>query len=337
VREQSTGRVQARRFNYQAWGRLSSALLLAWTVLSAAPAAGQKITVAISNPDMSFLSGGVAKYKGFFKEEGLDAELVQITANVSIAALAAGNVDYNLILQSVVTANLRGLPIKVAGILIERPNHVIVANPKINTFAELKGRKVAVSSFGSLTDILARLTAEHFKLTPNKDIQFVAAGSSSGRLAQLESGLVDAAVVTPPSDLVAESRGFKSLVRTQDILVFPVNGVGVHEQKLKNNRGEVKRVLRALLKANRFILDDPKGSIDILQKWGRNTYAAAEQAYTATASNYSRNLLVPPEALEKVVDSTKLNLELKKDVSLGDVFDFSLVREILKEMGEKPS
>jgi NitT/TauT family transport system substrate-binding protein len=297
-------------------------------------ALAQKINIAVSNPDMSFLSGGVAKFKGFFKEEGLDAELVQITANVSIAALASGNVDYNLILQSVVTGNLRGLPIKVAGILIERPNHVIVANPKIARFADLKGRKIAISSFGSATDILARLTVEHFKLNPQKDVQFIAAGSSSGRLAQLESGLVDAAVVSPPSDQVAEARGFKSLVRTRDVLLFPVNGVGLHEQKLRNNRPEVKRVLRALLKANRFILDDRKGAIDILQKWSRTPANVAEQAYAATASNFTRNLLAPRDALEKVIDSTKLNIDLKRDVALGEVFDFSLVREILKEMGE---
>jgi len=297
-------------------------------------ALAQKITIAVSNPDMSFLSGGVAKFKGFFKEEGLDAELVQISANVSVAALAGGNVDYNLILQSVVTGNLRGLPIKVAGILIERPNHVVVVNPKITRFADLKGKKIAVSSFGSATDILARLTVEHFKLNPQKDVQFVAAGGGSGRLAQLESGLVDAAVVAPPSDAVAESRGFKSLVRTRDILLFPVNGVGLHEQKLKNNRGEVKRVLRALLKANRFILDDKKGAIDVLQKWGRTSLAVAEQGYASSASNYSRNLLAPREALEKVIESTKLNIDVKREVPLGDVFDFSLVREILKEMGE---
>lgn len=296
----------------------------------------QKINIAVSNPDMSFLSGGVAKFKGFFKEEGLDAELVQITANVSIAALASGNVDYNLILQSVVTGNLRGLPIKVAGILIERPNHVFVANPKIARFTDLKGRKIAISSFGSATDILARLTVEHFKLNPQKDVQFIAAGSSSGRLAQLESGLVDAAVVSPPSDQVAEARGFKSLVRTRDVLLFPVNGVGLHEQKLRNSRPEVKRVLRALLKANRFILDDRKGAIDILQKWSRTPANVAEQAYAATASNFTRNLLAPRDALEKVIDSTKLNIDLKRDVALGEVFDFSLVREILKEMGETP-
>ena len=299
-------------------------------------AQAQKISIAVSNPDMSFLSGGVAKFKGFFKEEGLDAELVQITANVSIAALAGGNVDYNLILQSVVTGNLRGLPIKVAGILIERPNHVVVVNPKITRFADLKGKKIAVSSFGSATDILARLTVEHFKLNPNRDVQFVAAGGGSGRLAQLESGLVDAAVVAPPSDAVAESRGFKSLVRTRDILVFPVNGVGLHEQKLKNNRGEVKRVLRALLKANRFILDDKKGAVDILQKWGRTSLAVAEQGYASSAGNFSRNLLAPRDALEKVIHSTKLNIDLKREVSPDEVFDFSLVREILREIGETP-
>ena len=299
-------------------------------------AQAQKITIAVSNPDMSFLSGGVAKYKGFFKEEGLDAELVQISANVSVAALAGGNVDYNLILQSVVTGNLRGLPIKVAGILIERPNHVLMVNSKIARVTDLKGKKIAISSFGSATDILARLTVEHFKLSPQKDVQFIAAGSGSGRLAQLESGLVDAALVSPPSDQVAEARGFKSLVRTRDILLFPVNGLGLHEQKLKNNRAEVKRVLRALLKANRFILDDKKGAVDILQKWSRTPLAVAEQGYVSSVSNFSRNLLAPRDALEKVIESTKLNIDLKRDVALGDVFDFSLVREILKELGEVP-
>ncbi|MBM4261431.1 MAG: ABC transporter substrate-binding protein [Deltaproteobacteria bacterium] len=313
-------------------------ICLALTLAGMLPglASAQKITIAVSNPDMSFLSGGVAKFKGFFKEEGLDAELVQITANVSIAALAGGNIDYNLILQSVVTANLRGLPVKVAGILIDRPNHVIMTHPKITRFADLKGRKIAISSFGSATDILARLTVEHFKLNPSKDVQFVAAGSSSGRLTQLESGLVDAAVVSPPADLHAQARGFKSLVRTSDVLLFPVNGLGLHEQRLKNNRGEVKRVLRALLKANRYIIEDKKGAIDVLQKWSRTSQSTAEQSYASTVGNFARNLLAPRDALEKVIESTKLNIDLKRDVPLNDVFDLSLVREILKEMGETP-
>jgi len=105
----------------------------------------KKIYIGISNPDMSFLSGGVAQFEGYFKDEGLDVELVQMNANVSVAALAAGNIDYNLILQSVVTANLRGLPLKVIGILIERPNHAVVVHLSIQKFGDLKGKKIAIS------------------------------------------------------------------------------------------------------------------------------------------------------------------------------------------------
>ena len=292
------------------------------------------IYIGVSNPDMSFLSGGVAHFQGYFKDEGLDVEVLQMNANVSVAALAARNIDYNLILQSVVTANLRGLPLKVAGILIERPNHAVVVHPSIQKFADLKGKKIAISSFGSLVDILARLTAAHFKLDPKSDVQYVAAGSSSARLTQLQTGVVQAAFLTPPGNLRAEAAGFKTLLNVRDLFAFPVNGIGLHEQKLKNDRDEVKKVTRALLRANRFILDNPKGAIKILAAWGRSKLEVAEEAYQYNAKNYSRNLLVSRSTLENVIESTRWNVETKRNVSVDDVFDFTIVREILKEMGE---
>ena len=294
------------------------------------------IYIGVSNPDMSFLSGGVAKFQGYFKDDGLEVEVLQMNANVSVAALAAGNIDYNLILQSVVTANLRALPLKVAGILIERPNHVVVVHPYIQKFAGLKGKKIAISSFGSLVDILARLTSAHFKLDPKSDVQFVAAGSSSARVAQLQAGVVQAAFVTPPGNLRAEAAGFKTLLSVGELFAFPVNGIGLHEQKLRNEREEVKKITRALLKANRFILDNPKGAIKILAAWSRSKPEVAEEAYQFNAKNYSRNLLVSRPTLENVIESTRWNVETKKNVAVEEVFDFSIVREILKEIGESP-
>jgi len=319
--------------------RINIAVLLAaaWLFSAADSAAAKTIYIAISNPDMSFLSGGVAKYQGYFKDEGLDVEVLQMNANVSIAALAAGNVDYNLILQSVVTANLRGLPLKIAGILIERPNHVVVAHPSIQKFSDLKNKKIAISSFGSLVDILARLTAAHFNLDPRSDVQYVAAGSSSARVAQLQAGVVQAAFVTPPGNLKAEAAGFKTLLRVRDLFPFPVNGIGVTEQKLKNNRDEVKKIVRALLRANRYIINNPKGAIRILADWGRTKPDVAAAAYNDNAQNYSRNLLVSISTLENVIESTRWNIESKKNVGVDDIFDFSLVREVLKDMGESPS
>ena len=318
---------------------LLGGVMIAFTFLALAfhSVEAKTIYVAVSNPDMSFLSGGVAKFQGYFKDEGLDVEVLQMNANVSVAALAAGNVDYNLILQSVVTANLRGLPLKVAGILIERPNHVVVTHPSIQKFADLKNKKIAISSFGSLVDILARLTSAHFQLDPRKDVEFIAAGSSSARVSQLQAGLVQAAFVTPPGNLRAEANGAKTLLRVRDLFPFPVNGIGVSEQKLKTNRDEVKKIVRALLRANRYIINNPKGAVKILSAWGRTKPEVAEDAYNDNAKNYSRNLLVPRATLENVIESTRWNVETKKNVSVDDIFDFSLVREILKEMGESPN
>lgn len=309
----------------------------AFLTIAASGVEAKTIYVAVSNPDMSFLSGGVAKFQGYFKDEGLDVEVLQMNANVSVAALAAGNIDYNLILQSVVTANLRGLPLKIAGILIERPNHVVVVHPSIQKFADLKNKKIAISSFGSLVDILARLTAAHFQLDPRKDVDFVAAGSSSARIAQLQAGVVQAAFVTPPGNLRAEAAGFKTLLRVRDLFPFPVNGIGVTEQKLKTNRDEVKKIVRALLRANRYIINNPKGAVKILSAWGRTKPEVAEDAYNDNVKNYSRNLLVSRATLENVIESTRWNVESKKNVPVDDIFDFSLVREVLKEMGESPN
>jgi NitT/TauT family transport system substrate-binding protein len=318
--------------------RRGAALLFVIAALAFGPAKteAKKIYIGISNPDMSFLSGGVARFEGYFKDEGLDVELVQINANVSVAALAAGNIDYNLILQSVVTGNLRGLPLKVVAILIERPTHALVAHPSIRRFPDLRGKKIGISSFGSLTDILVRLTAAHFNLDPKNDVQLVAAGGSSGRLAQLQSGLVQASLITPPADVRAEALGFKTLVRVGELFPFPVNGVGVRDLKLKTERDEVKKVLRALYRANQLILDNSKASVKILADWGRSKPDAAEEAYQSTAKNYSRSLVVSPATLEKVLESTRWNVETKKNMAVEDVFDFGIMREILKEMGKSP-
>jgi hypothetical protein len=75
-----------------------------------------------------------------------------------------------------------------------------------------------------------------------------AAGSSSARLTQLQTGVVQAAFLTAPGNLRAEAAGFKTLLNVRDLFAFPVNGIGLHEQKLKNDRDEVKKVTRALLR-----------------------------------------------------------------------------------------
>jgi hypothetical protein len=165
---------------------------------------------------------------------------LQISANVSIAALASGNVDYNLILQSVVTGNLRACRLRLREFL-SNAKSCGGRQSEDRAICDLKGKKIAISSFGSATDILARLTVEHFSSIPQRcAISSLPEAARAGwrswnRVCRCRPGF-------PPSDHVAESRGFKSLVRTRDIMIS-CERPRLHEQKLKNNRAEVKRVL----------------------------------------------------------------------------------------------
>ena len=91
--------------------------------------------------NMIFLAAGVAQHKGFFKDEGLDTDIVVMTAPASIAALSNGDIDYTLLTGSVIRAAIRGLPVRVVAGLMTSSTHVFLARPEIKTIKELVGKK----------------------------------------------------------------------------------------------------------------------------------------------------------------------------------------------------
>ena len=90
---------------------------------------------------------GIAFKKGFFRDEGLDPEIILITANVSISALASGSIDYTMVFSAVVRAAIRGVPVRVVATFIDSPTYVILARSGIQSFKDLRGRSLAIGSF----------------------------------------------------------------------------------------------------------------------------------------------------------------------------------------------
>ena len=131
--------------------------LLAFLLPSSRVQAAEKIRISVSGSyNMIFLSAGVAQYKGFFKDEGLDADIVVMGAATSIAALSNGDIDCTLLTGSVIRAAIRGLPVRlVAGLLTSSP-HVLLARQEIKSIKELRGKKVGLGAFGDATHVLAR-------------------------------------------------------------------------------------------------------------------------------------------------------------------------------------
>ncbi|HEX9453196.1 MAG TPA: ABC transporter substrate-binding protein [Candidatus Binatia bacterium] len=310
--------------------------VLVYLCLDGSPlGAAEKIRIAVTNFNMSFLPAGIAVKKGFFKDEGLDAEVIRMNANIAIAALAGGDIDYTMIFGSVVRAAIRGLPMKVVASFIDGSTHALIVRPEIKTVRDLKGKTVGLQAFGATDHIAGMMMLKKFGVDPEKDVKMLALGPASARLAALRESVVDGVVISPPGDAEAKNLGFTVLTRAYEVFSFPFVGLGTHLRKLKERPGEVKRTIKALIRANRFLRENREGTIQILTEWGRTTPELAAAAYDSSWKVYSADGTIPEEGLLAVIDQAVKESKLTREVAVGEVADVALLREVQKEMGIK--
>jgi NitT/TauT family transport system substrate-binding protein len=149
--------------------------------------AAEKIRMSVSGSyNMIFLAAGVAQHRGFFKEEGLEADIVVMTAPASIAALSNSDIDYTLLTGSVIRAAIRGLPVRIVAGLMSSSAHVFLSRPEIKTIKELSGKRIGLAGFGDATHVLARMILAKYGIDPDKEVQFIGLGSDSGRFNALQ-------------------------------------------------------------------------------------------------------------------------------------------------------
>jgi NitT/TauT family transport system substrate-binding protein len=294
----------------------------------------EKIRISVSGGyNMIFLPAGVAQRKGFFKEEGLDADIVVMGATPSIAALTNGDIDFTLLTGTVIRAAIRGLPVRlVAGLMTSSP-HVVLARSEFKSIKDLSGKKIGLAGFGDATHVLARIILARNGVDPDKEVQFVPLGPDSGRFAGLQQKLADAVVTSPPWDFEGKKSGFNVLARAYEYLNYPLSGVGLNAKSIQQNRDQVKRTTKALIKASRFIRDNREEAAKILMEWGKAKPEHAYASYDATVKVISPDGGIPEDGLKLLVEQAKRDAKIARDVPLGEIADFSILREIQKELG----
>ena len=236
--------------------------------LHASVHAADKIRISMTGFAGQFMTFPLAQKRGFLKEEGIEAEIIRISAAAGRAALSGGEVDYSTgIGGTAIGGALSGVPIKVVACYVPAPVLALVARPEIKSVQALKGKTVAVLIFGGVAHFAARAVAKHYGLDSEKDLKYLAVGPPDARFAALSQGLVDAAVLGPPLDFEARKQGFNILARAHDVLVFPETGLVTSVKKIQEKPDEIKRVIRAGIKANRYIRSNRDGTIQFLTEW----------------------------------------------------------------------
>jgi NitT/TauT family transport system substrate-binding protein len=300
------------------------------------PAGGaDKVRVSVTNYNMSYLAAGVAAKKGIFNEEGLDVEIIRMNANVAMSALIAGECDYTMIFASVIRAAMRGIPLKVIAVLIDSPPYAFIARPELTNLKALKGKTIGIGVFGSSNDVVARLMLERSGIDPDKETKLIAFGSDGARFAALKEGLVDAAIIAPPADSQARKIGLNVLARANDFFKFPHIGLGTTHKKLKERPQEVTQVIKAFIRANRFIRDNRQEAINILADWGKTQREDAVAAYDSTWQLFSQDGTMPDDGMKLVIDDARNAIKLNRLVPIAEVADGSALREAQRLLGVK--
>ena len=155
----------------------------------------------------------------------------------------------------------------------------------------------------------------------------------NGYVQALLSGKLDAAIVPPPFNFEAESKGFLRLMAAADVFETSVSGLALHNDMLKERPGQVKRMLRALLKAQNFIRANKVESVRVIADWLKLDTGIAQSSYDIYVKGMSLNGMVPERVLETDIERARKEQNVKEAIPVHRVVDFTVLKEALNDLG----
>ncbi|HEY7559987.1 MAG TPA: ABC transporter substrate-binding protein [Candidatus Binatia bacterium] len=314
-----------------------SAFLLSVSSAAQAQPAANKIRMGISTTSIVFLPFYAAQQKGFYKDEGIDLELVVMSATLASTAVVTGDVDYNGAVTGVIGAAVQGRPLKVLIFTADRPLSFLMAKKEIRRGLDLKGKKIAGSSPGGSATLLAKLALKHFGLDADRDVAIMPMGGGDGsRLAVLESGVTDATVLGIPFNIYALEKGYSELVFFGDIMRFPQTGFGTSEKRIRENPNEVFKMVRATLRGLMFLWEESHRDeiLDlIMRRLKLSDRKLAAEIFRHLRRGLTRDASVESEGVQALIDLARENARVSKPVTVAQVVDYTFVEKARKELG----
>ena len=297
----------------------------------------KKVRMGSSSTNVSFLALYTALNRGFFKDEGIDLEIVFMPANLASTAVLNGDIDYNGAVTGTIGAAVQGRPMKVLLFTVSKPLLFLMGQKNITDLKQLKGKKIAGSSPGGSATLLANQALKQIGLEPGKDVSVLQmSGNAASRYAVLESGVVDASLLSVPENIIAHEKGYNELLFLGDVVEFPQNGFGTSEKRIRENPDEVYRMVRATLRGLQFIWDknNSEAVTNILMKqWKVNDRKMAAEMARQVSRVLTKDAYVKPESVQVLVDLARESAKVTKPINAMDVVDYSFLDRARKELG----
>lgn len=316
-----------------------SAYLLATLLFFSGAARGQdKVRIGVSSISATSGSLWVAEEKGLFKKHGLEAEVIIIGGGAArvVSSLIAGEIQFSVGGgDAVVRAALRGADSVLVASPMKTGLQRMMVRPEIRTPADLKGKTIAVTRFGSASHWVLQLFLRKWGMRTD-DIKMLQLGSSPAMFASLEKGGVDGAVFTIPTFFLAEERGYRILADPVDMEIYYLqNSVDTTRSYIKRNRDQALRVIKAICEGLAYFRKHKTESIAVMQQKLRIQSAQErdvkylEMSYDLLAEKfYNRVPYATPKAVETTLEFIAAEEPKARGADPRKFLDESLVREV---------
>jgi NitT/TauT family transport system substrate-binding protein len=289
-----------------------------------------KIIVGLSSVNVAFLPVYVTEAKGFFKDEGLDVLLVLFNAGATnLQALIGGDIHMmGSAFVETIGGRAAGVDIKNFWGVCNIMPFQLYSQPDFKSMKQAKGKRFAISRFGSLTDFLTRATLRHFGVD-SKEVTILQIGSTPARFAALSAKAVDASIVWFPVTEIAKSQGYNKLLDLKEIFPeWPYETFAAKESYLSKEKDQVSKFLRAYQRGVKYTIENKADAVKIMGKYVKLDPAYAPSGYDEYRDSFPLNGQIAEKVIPAVIEEEFQSGRIKKKVTLEDMVDRSFIKAL---------
>ena len=271
--------------------------------------------------------------KGFYRKEGVDLQFRILRGDLAVGAMLSGKeVDYIYGAGTAFLAAVRGAPVRILSHDFKSVLFYLMAQPDVQSPKDLKGKKIAVSSLGGTGAASARACLKALGLDPDKDMTFIVIGAASIRMAAMETGSVQAAIMPVPWNSRMRQKGFKELIFAGKVISQPLTGIATTKEKIDRNPQQIRKVLRGFLRSLRAVKQERKEVTDFISRKFNLEPQVADETYRIVLQTLSDDGTVSQQVLQELLEQVKKEAGVKREISVGDIVDYRMLREVAKEI-----
>jgi NitT/TauT family transport system substrate-binding protein len=314
--------------------RVSFIVLLLLALIGPSPTRIEaRMVVGVSTVNVAFLPVYLTQDKGFFKDEGLDVLVVMFNAGATnLQAIIGGDVQIMAGgVPETVLARASGVDIKNFWAISNLMPFQIYGSPRFKSLEQSKGKKFAISRFGSLSEFLTRSALRQSGIDP-KEVTMLQIGATPARFTTLASGIVDATILWFPVTERAKAAGMNKLFDLKDLYPNWTNvGFIARESWLAKEQNQATRFLRAYQRGVRYTRENREDGIRSLRRYVGLNAAEAAAGYDEYRESFPLDGRILDAGIVATVEQEIETGRLKSKIPVSEMIDSSFINALGKK------